>query len=121
MNTGDSCQARFDRLLALDHSRVEPWGSRHALAFAAFVLQHPQRFSAASVWRSRELVQRVVVDSESLATVVAEFRAAPDPGRVPAPPPGPPAFAITIADLGDFDAERYPQALFRWARAALGA
>ena len=41
---GDSCQARFDQLLALDHSRQEPWGSRHGLAFAAFALQHPRRF-----------------------------------------------------------------------------
>src|ERR1051326_7998235 len=37
----DSCVARFDRLLALDHSRQEPWGSRHGQAFAAFALQHP--------------------------------------------------------------------------------
>jgi len=34
----DSCSARFERLLALDHSRQEPWGSRHGQAFAAFAL-----------------------------------------------------------------------------------
>ena len=57
----DSCQARFDQLLALDHSRQEPWGSRHGLAFAAFALQHPRRFPAASVAQSRARVERVVV------------------------------------------------------------
>jgi hypothetical protein len=36
---GDSCAARFDQLLALDHSRREPWGSRHGQAYAAFALQ----------------------------------------------------------------------------------
>ena len=36
----DSCASRFDTLLALDHSRQEPWGSRHASAFATFALQH---------------------------------------------------------------------------------
>jgi catechol 2,3-dioxygenase-like lactoylglutathione lyase family enzyme len=32
-------------LLALDHSRQEPWGSRHGVAFAAFALQHPARYA----------------------------------------------------------------------------
>src|SRR5215469_2689129 len=40
----DDCAARFEALLALDHSRTEPWGSRHGLAFSAFALQHPGRF-----------------------------------------------------------------------------
>jgi len=76
-DAADSCQGRFDQLLALDHSRQEPWGSRHGLAFAAFVLQHPRRYSAASVARARELIHRVVVNHEPLAQVVAEFRARP--------------------------------------------
>jgi len=54
---GDSCAARFDQLLALDHSRREPWGSRHGQAFAAFALQHPVIHEAsldrgwAALWR----------------------------------------------------------------------
>ncbi|MBX3134025.1 MAG: hypothetical protein KF689_11660 [Gemmatimonadaceae bacterium] len=119
----DSCQARFDQLLALDHSRQEPWGSRHGLAFAALALQHPRRFPAASVAQSRALIERVVVAGEPLARVIAEFRAHPRPA---APLPsarahGPTSFAVTIADLGSFAPDTYPAALERWARAALGA
>jgi hypothetical protein len=117
----DSCQARFDQLLALDHSRQEPWGSRHGLAFAAFAAQHPRRFSAGSVARSRELIQRVVLDGEPLAQVVAEFRAQPrSVSTTPSgTPPSPRAFAVTIADLGTFDAATYADDLLRWARAAV--
>lgn len=120
-DANDSCQARFDQLLALDHSRQEPWGSRHGLAFAAFALQHPRRFSAASVSRAHELVTRVVLDGEPLATVIAEFRAQPQavagtPPALPSPP-----FAVTIADLGTFRAETYANDLSRWARAAVDA
>src|SRR5205823_8749822 len=42
----DSCAARFETLLAVDHSRREPWGSRHGQAFAAFALQHPNTCSS---------------------------------------------------------------------------
>lgn len=117
----DSCQARFDLLLALDHSRQEPWGSRHGLAFAAFALQHPRRFPAASVAQARELVQRVVIGGEPLAHVTAEFRTRP---RSDASAPAATAaagFAVTIADLGTFAAATYPADLQRWARAALAA
>ncbi|HRQ78482.1 MAG TPA: DUF5946 family protein [Gemmatimonadaceae bacterium] len=117
----DSCQARFDQLLALDHSRQEPWGSRHGLAFAVFALQHPRRYGAGSVARSLELIQRVVRDGEPLASVVADFRARTDT-EVPAPiDASPRTFAVTIADLGDFDAASYAHDLQRWARAALDA
>jgi Family of unknown function (DUF5946) len=63
----DPCQDRLDQLLALDHSRREPWGGRHGLAFAAFALQHPRRYPAASVASARELIHRVAVNGESLA------------------------------------------------------
>ena len=45
------CSMRFDELLALDHSRREPWGSRHGLAFCAFALQHPRTYD-------RDVLQR---------------------------------------------------------------
>src|SRR3954468_18020132 len=50
----DSCGARFHALLALDHSRQEPWGSRHGQAFAAFALQHPETYPAslAGPWQA---------------------------------------------------------------------
>src|SRR5690606_35123084 len=94
---------------------------RHGVAFAAFALQHPRRFSADSVARARELIQRVVRDGESLQRVVEDFRA-----RRPAEPPAPAdesprTFTVTIADLGAFDAATYPADLDRWARAALDA
>ena len=116
----DSCQARFDQLLALDHSRREPWGSRHGLAFAAFALQHPRRYSAATVAPARELIQRVAVHGESLAQVVAELRARPQDTVARVATTSSPDFSVTIADLGTFDAATYPDDLLRWARAALG-
>jgi hypothetical protein len=119
-DAADSCQGRFEQLLALDHSRQEPWGSLHGLAFAAFALQHPRRYPAASVASARELVQRVAVDGESLAQVVAEFRARPQDTAARVAPTSSPDFAVTIADLGAFDAATYPEDLLRWARAALG-
>lgn len=117
----DSCQSRFDELLALDHSRQEPWGSRHGLAFAAFAVQHPTRFPAGSVTQSRELIERVVVAGEPLAQVVAEFRTRRVPKSVAPHWPAARAFSVTIADLGAFDAATYPDALLRWARAAISA
>jgi hypothetical protein len=119
-DAADSCQGRFDQLLALDHSRQEPWGSRHGLAFAAFALQHPRRYSAATVVRARELIQRVADNGESLAQVVAEFRARPQDAAARVETTSSPDFPVTIADLGTFDAATYPDDLLRWARAALG-
>lgn len=119
-DAGDSCAVRFDALLALDHSRREPWGSRHALAFAAFALQHQARFPAASVERARTLLERVFVRGEPLAHVVREFRAAPRDVPVAGRPPVVAGYGVTIADLGAFDAEGYAEALERWCRAALG-
>lgn len=119
---GDDCRARFHHLLALDHSRQEPWGSRHALAFAAFALQHPRQFEAASVSRSRELLTRVVVQREPLAHVVREMRADATPplaASAGAWASGGATYAVTIADLGDFRAESYPESLERWCRSAL--
>ena len=54
---------RFELLLALDHSRAEPWGSRHGQAFAAFALQHPVRH-AASLDVAWELLYRVYCGPE---------------------------------------------------------
>jgi Family of unknown function (DUF5946) len=119
-DAADSCQDRFDQLLALDHSRREPWGSRHGLAFAAFALQHPRRYPAATVASARELIQRVAGNGESLAQVVAEFRARPQDTADRIETTSAPDFSVTIADLGTFGAATYPDDLLRWARAALG-
>jgi len=129
-DANDSCGARFDQLLALDHSRQEPWGSRHGLAFAVFALQHPGRFNQQTVARAHELLTRVVAQREPLGDVVKDFRARPASdahqsayetteiaaGRTPYSP-----FAVTIADLGDFTAEHYADLLDAWCRATLDA
>jgi hypothetical protein len=114
----DACATRFEQLLALDHSRVEPWGSRHGLAFAAFALQHPVRH-AASLDVAWELLYRVYRGQEALSHVVASIRngatdGADDihvPPRAPRPLTHP---AMTIADLGDFASATYARQLDDW-------
>lgn len=119
----DSCQLRFDALLALDHSHTEPWGSRHAIAFATYALQHPTAHTDATRSFSRELLRRVFQRHEPLAQVVADFRARDISPRSSIPtadiPPHGGPFTVTISDLGDFEASGYPEALERWALATL--
>lgn len=116
----DSCAARFEQLLALDHSRQEPWGSRHGQAFASFTLQHPLRYPA-SLDRAWQALYRIYVLNESSTSVLAAMRR---PGEaLPAVPARPSerasAPALTIADLGEFGAETYAAALDDWCRASL--
>ena len=121
---GDSCAARFDELLALDHSRTEPWGSRHALAFSVFALQHANRFDRKVLQRSWTLLYNVFergLDPRLITTALRRLgNREPNwdspslPNEVPAP-----LFAVTIADLGAFGAATYPEMLERWCRATL--
>jgi hypothetical protein len=123
---GDSCAARFDELLALDHSRQEPWGSRHGQAFAAFALQHPLTHGP-SLDRAWAALWRIYVAGESPARVFGALVA--HRGKVPLAdknvPTRPVARAtmpsITIADLADFAAETYPERLDAWCHAALSS
>jgi hypothetical protein len=117
----DSCRGRFDVLLALDHSRREPWGSRHGAAFAVFALQHPAEFPEASQAQALELLTRVYRGGEPLAAVVRELWDRNSGARRVAEPPitAVGEFAVTIADLGDFDAGSYPEQLDAWCRATL--
>jgi hypothetical protein len=119
----DSCARRFEQLLALDHSRQEPWGSRHGLAFAVFALQHPQQYDLASRTRSFELLDRVIRHREALESVVREFRARGKRAGSPMPASAiaaRPPFPVTIVDCGDFEATTYPDQLERWCAATLG-
>ena len=121
---GDDCARRFDSLLALDHSRTEPWGSRHGLAFAAYALQHPGRFPADVAERAWTLLYSVYVLGHDCQRVTAALRRMgrqnPEWGVPPLPPRKPsPHFSVTIADLGSFDAGTYPQQLELWCKAAL--
>jgi Family of unknown function (DUF5946) len=119
----DSCAARFEQLLALDHSRQEPWGSRHGQAFAAFALQHPARF-ATSLDHAWAALHRIYVAGDRPSVVFERLRANRREvlgewnvtARLPRPAAAP---SITIADLGDFDARRYADRLDAWCRATL--
>lgn len=123
---GDSCAVRFDALLALDHSRREPWGSRHGQAFAAFALQHPVTH-AASLDLAWVALWRIYVAGESPAAVFGALVA--HRGKIPRADKNVPARpaaraimpSITIADLADFAAETYPTRLDAWCRATLAS
>ena len=121
----DSCAARFDTLLALDHSRQEPWGSRHGQAFAAYALQHPVTHAPSldRAWLALHQIYVAGMAPESVfGALVAARGGTPMGWAVPARaarPVGTPA--LTIADLGDFDAATYAGRLDDWCRAALTA
>ena len=123
-----SCEERFDTLLALDHSRAQPWGSRHGLAFATFAMQHPRGRSAAQLAACWVMLYRVWIDGDNRAKLAAAMRSQQDrsPAEWGVPPlPAVPAegtrFAVTIADLGEFDSASYPRQLEAWGRATLSA
>jgi len=121
----DACAARFDRLLALDHARREPWGSRHGLAFAVYALQHPSRFPATSRVAAVDLLAGVYRRGEDPAWAVRRLRTAmagrkPASGTPDASVPHPrDGFPVTIASLGTCEAETYATALDAWCRATL--
>jgi hypothetical protein len=122
----DSCAQRFAELLALDHSRQEPWGSRHGSAFSAYTLQHPAGQSRASLERCWTLLYRIWIAGDDPEFVARTLRDA-ESGRppkwtvppLPADAAGPWRPRVTIADLGTFEADRFPQQLEAWCRAAL--
>jgi hypothetical protein len=111
-------------LLALDHSRREPWGSRHGLAFAVYALQHPLRFTEETLDQTWRILHRVYVAGDEPARVLGALA-----GRAPSVsanwdvPPRPPNPAghptITIADLGQFEPAEYAALLDAWCRATV--
>ena len=120
---GDSCAARFEQLLALDHSRREPWGSRHGQAFAAFALQHPARF-ADSLDHAWAVLHRIYIAGDAPSFVFDQLRSRRPEGlarwNVPPKPEQPvTAPSVTIVDLGDFEAGAYAEQLDEWCRASL--
>jgi Family of unknown function (DUF5946) len=119
----DSCGARFNTLLSLDHARREPWGSRHGQAFAAFALQHPGEFST-SLDRAWVALYQIYVAGDQPAWVferlMSDPRSFPAEWQIPPRSQRPVATpSMTIADLGDFEATTYPSRLDQWCRAAL--
>ena len=80
-DASQSCAEQFDKLLALDHSRVQPWGSRHGLAFATFALQHPAGRSAEQLAASWVMLYRVWIEGDNRAKLAAAMRLRPDAPR----------------------------------------
>ena len=94
---------------------------RHGIAFAAFVLQHPERHPG-SVDAAWDILYRVHCDNEPAAVVLDDRRrnplAAPRTSRSQTPPT---SFSVTIVDLGDFASDTYPELLDSWCRSTLTA
>lgn len=122
-DANDSCDARFAILLALDHSRREPWGSRHLAAFAVFSLQHSTT-RRESVDHLLAVLYRLYMVGATRDETVATLRRSEGkppvewlkPAHSNAPLLQP---SVTIKDLGDFPAESYPAQLDAWCRATL--
>lgn len=123
-----TCADRFAALIALDHSRREPWGSRHGLAFAAYTLQHSAGRPLEALERCWVMLCRVYVSGDDRMRVARALRASGGRGlagwdvppfpRRDAPPT---YFETTIADLGEFDADDYATHLDAWCRATLAS
>jgi Family of unknown function (DUF5946) len=125
LHSGDSCTSRFAVLLSLDHSRQEPWGSRHGQAFAAFALQHPAIYpqSLDHAWAALVQIYAAQADPQHVfATLRGADSVAPRSWTIPPRPLQRRSVpAITIADLADFAADAYPMQLDAWCRASLAS
>ncbi|MDA8369687.1 MAG: DUF5946 family protein [Nocardiopsaceae bacterium] len=124
------CGELFHRLLALDHSRREPWGSLHGIAVACYRLQHPASLDSRAF--PLELLRTYVADGTEAAhrltaharranshLVRSRGRATTD-GRVDTPD----GFTVTIAEVavdGGFPADGHPKRVRKWAEATLAA
>lgn len=103
LTIGATCAELFDRLLALDHSRQQPWGSLHGEAVACYFAQHR------NAHRSPRDVAPLMLRLEQF---VAEEQL----------PEGPPTATIhDVAVDGSFPAAGYGERLRQWARSILAA
>jgi len=123
----------FERLLALDHSRQEPWGPLHGVVVACHRLQ--QATAPLPVDDQLFVQLRVFLDGGlpavsrywAQARARNSHRAGGAPFAAPTGPllDGPPArFAVTIRDVavdGTFPADGYPDRVRDWAVATLEA
>ncbi|MGC0273623.1 DUF5946 family protein [Pseudactinotalea sp. Z1739] len=132
------CEALFDRLLALDHSRAEPWGPLHAVAVACYRLQHPSALPAGDERWLLQLLRAYLdggpeglnrwVDGARRANARRHHarpaaRVAPTSGSWPRAG-NPTAFETTLTDVavnGTFPASGYRDRVRAWAQATLTA
>nr|WP_236540372.1 DUF5946 family protein [Spiractinospora alimapuensis] len=125
------CATLFNRLLALDHSRAEPWGPLHGVAVACYRLQHGSQLPEGSDVLLGLL--RVFVDEGAAAAHrFAEGRRRANSHRNrgaarPAYAPttvSPNGFRVTLADVaadGTFPASGYERRVRDWADATITA
>ncbi|MEU4586351.1 DUF5946 family protein [Kitasatospora aureofaciens] len=137
------CEELFHGLLALDHSRAEPWGPLHGVSVSCFLLQHPGRLPADGGAAARGLlgayldggqpaVERLIgraraANSHRVKGGAVPGGAAPDgAAQGPAVRPGREAprggFAVTIEQVaqgGTFPAAGFPERVRAWAAATL--
>lgn len=135
----ESCANRFDVLLALDHSRQQPWGSRHGIAFAVYTLQHSDGIAEVTLQNCWLMLNRVYEAGDDRGDVVkglrAKYRGKQDNSYnktnaslsatwsgASLPERNPPThFETTIVDLGEFSSDTYPDLLDAWCLATLRA
>jgi hypothetical protein len=134
-----SCDDLFRELLALDHSRQEPWGPLHGIAVACFFLQHSSRLSAAVRALHWALLDAYLRGGLAAAAPMTERvrqlnshrrggrapRAGDYPGAPPFPGGVPPRhYGTTIADValdGTFPAAGYDERVRSWATDTMSA
>jgi hypothetical protein len=120
-----SCTDLFHGLLALDHQRLQPWGSFHGLNVACYFLQHPSRTSTAVLGGQWHVVTTFLADGlAAVHALEAEMLRANRRGARPLPTFDPPpgrsrSGTLTVADLsvdGTFPADGYEARMLEWAR-----
>ncbi len=117
-------------LLALDHSRVQPFGRFHGINVACYFAQHPSRGNASALPAQRAIVAAFV--NQGIEAVHARQDAAVrrnSHARRAAPGAADlhceaeallPPFAVAIEDVsvdGTFPAEGYEDRMVEWAKA----
>jgi hypothetical protein len=126
------CEELFQRLLALDHSRREPWGPLHGVAVACYRLQHPASLAEGAHTFPLELLRTHVAGGAEASRKLTERSRRANSHRVrrrehtaPASSPDAPTrFAFTVAEVavdGSFPAGGHSERVRSWARATLTA
>lgn len=126
------CEELFHRLLALDHSRREPWGPLHGVAVACYHLQHPDSLPGGAHDFTLRLLRAHVESGPEAARKLTEGARRANSHRnrqsehaAGAPRKGAPSgFAFTIAEAsggGHFPVEGHPERVRAWAEATLSA
>ncbi|MEU1875918.1 DUF5946 family protein [Streptosporangium sp. NPDC020072] len=125
-----SCQELFEIVLALDHSRLPPWGSLHGVTVSCFLLQHPSRLLGAAPTRPWTILHTYLDGGLTAVTRLTEHTRRANSHRDTRPSeavfgapvtliPPPTAFSVTIHDVaqdGTFPAEGFPERLTAWAK-----